>query len=313
VNTVLIVDDDADIARFVEINLRLEGFDVRIAGDSVEAMAAIRESMPDLVLLDVMMPGVDGVELTRQLRSDPITSNMPVILLTAKDRSADKVVGLTAGADDYIVKPFDTLEMVARVRSTLRRNAEMRSVSPLTGLPGNYRIEQEIARRLATSEDFAVCHVDLDNFKAFNDAYGFLRGDDVIMLLASVLQRVAGTTDRPVPFVGHIGGDDFVVLSYPEQAEPVCERILVDFDASVMALHDADDVAQGHLEVRDRQGIVRRYPLVSVSIGIAMAGRRRFEDHREIVAVAAEMKTVAKATSGSAIAVDRRVDPASAE
>ena len=309
---VLVVDDDADIARFVELNLRLEGFEVGIAKDSVEALAAIHEAMPDLVLLDVMMPGVDGVELTRQLRADPITSNLPIILLTAKQRSADRVAGLTAGADDYIVKPFDTPEMVARVRSNLRRNAEMRSVSPLTGLPGNYRIEQEIARRLATDEHLAVCHVDLDHFKAFNDAYGFLRGDDVIMLLAGVLQRIARSTERPSPFVGHIGGDDFVVLAYPEHAEAVCESILEAFDASVMALHDADDVAKGHVEVRDRQGVRRHYPLVSVSVGIAMTGRRRFADHREIVAVAAEMKAVAKATPGSSIAVDRRVSPVQA-
>ena len=305
---VLVVDDDPDIARFIEMNLSFEGFDVAVSHDGFDAREQIALRRPDLVLLDVMMPRIDGVELCRQLRADPLTAGIPVIMLTAKGLSADKVVGLTAGADDYIVKPFDTLELVARVRSTLRRNREVRGMSPLTGLPGNHRIDSEIARRVAAGESFALCHLDLDNFKAFNDAYGFLRGDDVIMLLAGVLQRVAGTTERPVPFVGHIGGDDFVVLSYPEQAEPVCERILEAFDGSVMALHDADDVAKGYLELRDRQNIVRRFPLVSVSIGIAMAGRRRFEDHREIVAVAAEMKSVAKATVGSAIAVDRRGD-----
>lgn len=130
-STVLVVDDDVDIARFIEINLRLEGFDVRVANDGDEALRDIHDCVPDIVLLDVMMPKVDGVEVCRRLRADPLTANLPVIMLTAKSLSADKVVGLTAGADDYIIKPFDTLELVARVRSTLRRNAEMRAVSPL--------------------------------------------------------------------------------------------------------------------------------------------------------------------------------------
>src|SRR6185503_13432009 len=158
---ILVVDDDPDIARFVEINMRLEGFDVRIARDGEEALAAVSDAMPDLVLLDVMMPRIDGVEVCRRLRADPATAHLPVIMLTAKSLSADKVVGLTAGADDYLIKPFDTLELVARVRSTLRRHAEMRSVSPLTGLPGNHRIDLEIARRVSADEAFALCHLDL--------------------------------------------------------------------------------------------------------------------------------------------------------
>jgi diguanylate cyclase (GGDEF)-like protein len=306
VTTVLVADDDVDIARFIEINLRLEGFDVHLAYDGEQALELIRATSPDLVLLDVMMPNIDGVELCRRLRADPATVNLPVILLTAKSLSADKVVGLAAGADDYVIKPFDTLELVARVRSTLRRNAEMRSVSPLTGLPGNYRIDSEIARRIAADDSFALCHLDLDNFKAFNDAYGFLRGDEVIGLLASALRTAAGSVGAPAPFIGHIGGDDFVLIALPDQAEPVCHQTIELFDAAVPALHNPADAARGYLEVRDRQGVVRRYPLVSVSVGVAVTGRRKFADHREMVAVAAEMKSVAKAAQGSAMAVDRR-------
>lgn len=306
--TVLVVDDDVDIARFVEINMRLEGFDVLVAHDGADALDVIGRKVPDLVLLDVMMPNVDGVELCRRLRDDPATANLPVIMLTAKSLSADKVLGLTAGADDYLVKPFDTLELVARVRSTLRRNADMRAVSPLTGLPGNHRIDQEIARRLQTGESFAVGHLDLDNFKAYNDAYGFLRGDEVISLLSTALQTGAASVGRPVPFVGHIGGDDFVLVCDAEQAERACRRTIEAFDSAVPSLYDAEDVQRDFLEVRDRQGVVRRYPLVSVSIGVAISGRRHFQDHRQVVAVAAEMKSVAKAAQGSAIAVDRRAD-----
>jgi diguanylate cyclase (GGDEF)-like protein len=307
--TVLVVDDDTDIARFIEINLRLEGFDVRVAHDGEQAEESIDQETPDLVLLDVMMPKVDGVELCRRLRANPATANLPVIMLTAKSLSADKVVGLTAGADDYIIKPFDTLELVARVRSTLRRNAEMRAVSPLTGLPGNHRIEEELAEHVVKAEPFAVLYLDLDNFKAFNDAYGFLRGDEVITLLATAARRAVMEAGEPAPFLGHIGGDDFVVVCEPEQAESLAKRVVDVFDSSAPRLHDPGDCERGYIEVTDRQGKARRFPLVSVSIGIAMSGNRMFADKREVVDVATEMKKVAKNTVGSSVAVDRRGTP----
>jgi len=307
-NTVLVVDDDVDIARFIEVNLRLEGFDVIVAHDGLEALDAIAERMPDLALLDVMMPRLDGVELCRRLRSEPLTASLPVIMLTAKNLSVDKVVGLTAGADDYIIKPFDTLELVARVRSTLRRNAEMRAVSPLTGLPGNQRINEEIAARAAGEAPIAVCHVDLDNFKAFNDCYGWIRGDDVISLLAIALKSAGAEIPEPAPFIGHVGGDDFVVICSPDQVEQLTNGVLRLFDEGVLGLHDPEDVANGYISIVDRQGNERRFPLTSVSIGVAMTGRRQFRDHREIVAVATEMKAVAKGIPGSAVAIDRRTD-----
>ena len=307
-STVLVVDDDIDVARFIEVNLRLEGFDVVVAHDGLEALEVIAETTPDLALLDVMMPRLDGVELTRRLRSDPLTASLPVIMLTAKSLSADKVVGLTAGADDYIIKPFDTLELIARVRSTLRRNAEMRAVSPLTGLPGNHRINEEIAARASGAQHFAVCHVDLDNFKAFNDRYGWLRGDDVITLLASCLKAAGAEAGLPQPFIGHVGGDDFVIICTPEQVEQLTKDCLSLFDRGVRQLHDPEDVAAGFIAIVDRQGNERRYPLVSVSIGVAMTGRRTYADHRAIVAVATEMKVVAKARAGSSVAIDRRTD-----
>jgi diguanylate cyclase (GGDEF)-like protein len=305
---ILVVDDDPDIARFVEINMRLEGFDVRIARDGEEALTTIAEDPPDLVLLDVMMPRIDGVEVCRRLRADPSTAHLAIIMLTAKSLSADKVVGLTAGADDYLIKPFDTLELVARVRSTMRRNAEMRSASPLTNLPGNTRIDDEISARMTAEASFAVCYFDLDNFKAFNDAYGFLRGDDAILALARGLQTAVLEAGKPTPFLGHVGGDDFVVVCDVGQAEELCSRVLSLFDAVAPGLYDAADADRGHIAITDRQGNLRKFPLVSVSAGIASTERRTFADPRQVVAVATEMKNVAKGTTGSAVAVDRRSD-----
>ncbi len=306
--TVLVVDDDAVVAGFVERTLRLEGFSVRIVTDATEALAAVAAAPPDLVIADVLLPGLDGLELCRRLRAHPMTAHLPVIFLTARGLSADKVVGLAAGADDYVVKPFDTLELVARVRSTLRRNAEMRAVSPLTGLPGNHRIDSEIAERVERAEPFAVGYVDIDNFKPFNDAYGFLRGDEAIVLLAAALNTALLEAGEPRPFLGHVGGDDFVLVCEPHQAERMAARVLEIFDAEAPGLHAPEDRARGYLRLLDRRGRLRHHPLLSVSVGLAMSGRRRFADHREAVAIATEMKGVAKARPGSAVAVDRRAD-----
>jgi diguanylate cyclase (GGDEF)-like protein len=308
VSTVLVVDDDHDVATFIEINLKIEGFDVRVAHDGAEALEMINLELPDLALVDVMMPKIDGIEVVRRLRSTAATASLPVIMLTAKNLPSDKVVGLSAGADDYIVKPFDTLELVARVRSTLRRNADMRAVSPLTGLPGNQRINEEIELRASSLAGFAVCHVDLDNFKAFNDRYGWLRGDEVIGLLATTLKIAGSEAGSPPPFIGHVGGDDFVVICTPEQVDQFCRITVERFDAGVKELHEDEDVERGYLLVLDRQGHERKYPLASVSIGVATTERRRYTDPREVVAVANEMKSVAKGRAGSAVAVDRRID-----
>lgn len=310
---ILVVDSDPDSGRFVELTLELEGFDVEVCPEGQNALDRLLEFRPDLLLLDVAVTGIDGLELTRRVRAHPRLCSVPVIMVTARSLSADRVLGLTAGADDYVIKPFDTVELIARVRSTLRRNAEMRSLSPLTGLPGNNRIEAEMQRRFAEREPFAVCYCDLDGFKAFNDAYGWLRGDDVIGLLASAAQdaAVTATAIGPPPFVGHIGGDDVVVVCTPEQVSGITRDIVDQIDRGVPALYDREDADRGYLELEDRQGVLRKHPLVAVSIGVAQSIGRDITDHRELVAIATEMKLVAKRQAGSTVAVDRRREAAS--
>jgi diguanylate cyclase (GGDEF)-like protein len=234
-------------------------------------------------------------------------------MLTAKSLSADRIQGLTAGADDYIVKPFDVTELVARIRATLRRNREMRDVSPLTGLPGNSRILEAIAERIAGRRDhgweYAVCYIDLDNFKTVNDVYGFYRGDQMLTAAAAALHRSTIGIAGPQPFLGHIGGDDFLVVCTPEQVTPITDRAIALFDQASQGLYDADDLARGYFEVQDRQGRLRRHGLLTLSIGVAISTQRRFTDHREVVAAASEMKSVAKRTQGSVVALDRRHEP----
>jgi diguanylate cyclase (GGDEF)-like protein len=304
--TILVVDDDPDIARFVEVNLRSAGYDVAVAGDGEEALEKANEIRPDLVLLDVMMPRIDGFEVATRLRKNPQTANTSIIMLTAKALSADKVTGLQSGADDYIIKPFDPIELLARVKGTLRRAKEMRNLSPLTGLPGNIRIQEEIERQVRDGRPFAVLYCDLDNFKAYNDQKGFVRGDRLIQATARTIQDAVVEYAGADSFVGHVGGDDFVAVVPTGVAEDIAKRVCDRFDGSRAEFYDSEDLSRGFVRMEDRKGEMQDIPLVSISIGIATTAKRAFAHYGEAVAVATEMKQFAKRDQGSSYAVDRR-------
>jgi diguanylate cyclase (GGDEF)-like protein len=304
--TVLVVDDDFDIARYVELNLSLEGFTVHVAHDGKEAVTKAQAIRPDAVLLDVMMPGLDGYEVCRRLRSNARTSHCAIIMLTAKSLSADTVLGLTAGADDYISKPFDPPELVARVRAALRRARQLRDISPLTGLPGNSEITRQVERLVRDHQPFALIHADLDHFKAYNDRYGFLRGDAAIKATADVLAEALGRHDGETCFLGHVGGDDFVLLTEPDIAEELAIEVIAEFDAMAPSLYDPEDAARGWIEVDDRRNNRRQVEIMTISLGIATTLRRTLMGVAEASAIATEMKMAAKADDTSAYRIDQR-------
>jgi diguanylate cyclase (GGDEF)-like protein len=312
---ILVVDDDQDIASFVAFNLEIQGYEVMRARDGQEALELLETRKPDLAVIDWMMPRMDGVELTQRLRAEPLTSALPVIMLTAKSMTIDKVLGLTAGVDDYLVKPFDTAELIARVSSTLRRNKEFREVSPLTGLPGNARVRREIADRMKAGGEYSVGYIDIDRFKSVNDVYGFDRGDEFITTLARSLHRAVASINQPPIFLGHIGGDDFVFICAPKQVLPLTKSTVTDFEQAADQLYDQGDAQRGYIEVPDRRGNKNRAALVTLSIGVAQATAegRRFADPRLVIAVASEMKKVAKSQPGSYVAIDRRRSDSEAE
>jgi diguanylate cyclase (GGDEF)-like protein len=304
--SLLVVDDDPFIARLLEIELRAAGYDVRVASDGSMALEAAQERCPDLVLADVMMPNMDGFELTRRLRQDPRTAAVSIIMLTARGLSADKLEGFSIGADDYIVKPFDTPELLARIRGVLRRSRDMRAQSPLTGLPGNIRIEEVIEARLAEGGEFAILYADLDHFKSFNDFYGFMRGDQALQTTARMIEDVAQDATDGEAFVGHVGGDDFVIVVPPALAAIVAEAIVERFDREAAAFYDEADRLKGHIEVTNRRGELQRFPILTISIGIASSEHRSYAHYAEAVATATEMKQFTKSSPGSSWAMDRR-------
>ncbi|MEA1902906.1 MAG: response regulator [Actinomycetota bacterium] len=303
---VLVADDDPDILTVVKINLELDGFEVDTAVDGEDALQKATSNPPNVIVLDIMMPRMDGLTALHRLRSQASTANIPIILLTARGLPEDRVRGLELGADDYITKPFDITELAARVRAVLRRTQAARDLSPLTGLPGNFRITAEIEKCVREDLEFALVHGDLDNFKAFNDHYGFMRGDEVIRFCARSLAEAAESLGIKDAFLGHIGGDDFVMIIPPGMSEAFCKEVIERFDDGILDLYDTQDALRGYIEVIDRRGERYAFPVVSLSLGVASTDVRDIGTQWEASAIAVEMKEFAKKQPGSTYRIDRR-------
>ena len=302
---VLVVDDDSAVRELIVAALSDAGFDCVAAPDGTRAIDLARRDPPDAVVLDILMPGLTGDDVHRALRRDPRTRYTPVIFLSAQHESREKVKRLVEGADDYLTKPFDTDELAARVSAAIRRSRELRALNPLSGLPGNVAITGEITRRLGDVASWSCVYCDIDQFKEFNDHYGFARGDKLIVALAGTLEAVAEAT-APDGFVGHVGGDDFVLIVPDGVAEKAAGEIVRRFDAAAPSLYDGVDRERGYIARPDRRGVERQFPFVSVSLGIVPIARTRFVDAVAVSRAAAEVKEIAKRREGSGWAVDRR-------
>ena len=206
------------------------GFDVSVAGSLADARRALRERRPDLLVLDVMLPDGDGFGFLEELKAERAGSPISTIFISARAETAAKVRALKLGGDDYLTKPFDALELGARVESVLRRREQELGASPTTQLPGSGAIEREVLERLQTRAPFAFCYVDLDNLKAFNDFYGFAKADGVVRQTGDLLREVVAQEGLPGDFLGHIAGDDFVFTTTEPVVDRVCERLIATFD-----------------------------------------------------------------------------------
>lgn len=303
---ILIADDDSDILDVIRITLETEGYEVIEAHDGEEAVAMIKKSTPDLLITDFKMPKMCGDEVCRILKQDILIQHMPIIMLTGKGEVIDKVQGISAGADDYIVKPFEPQELVVRVKMVLRRTARDLDANPLTRLPGNVSIINELRIRITENELFAVCYVDLDKFKAFNDKYGFEKGDEVIKNTARILINSTHEKGASQDFIGHIGGDDFVVITTPDKVDDLCKKIIADFTAMVPGLYNKEDLEKGYIIGKDRQKKTRKIPLLSISIGVVTNEKIKINHVGEVSELGAELKEYAKSLPGSNYVKERR-------
>ncbi len=303
---VLIADDDHNLRQLLMEALPKHKFEVYQAADGPEAWETVRNLRPDIVLLDIMMPGKDGLEICRLMRENPQTRSIPVIMLTAKAQLRDKLEGIESGADDYITKPFDPLELQARIEMHLRRYLRDIDISPITGLPGNKSIETALQAMLDSGELFAFLYVDLDDFKAYNDYYGFHQGSDVISMTGLLLREALNAAGSEGDFLGHVGGDDFIILTSIEKAEPVSREIIRRFDESIPSCYQQEDLEKGYIVSVDRRGYVMKFPVMSISVSIVHNEFRALTDPAQVGRVAAELKKYAKDLEGSVYVFDRR-------
>jgi diguanylate cyclase (GGDEF)-like protein len=303
---ILVVDDQPDIRDVLRITLEDEKYEVFEAGNGEEALAFIQKKLPDLVLCDYKMPRMDGREFCRLIKKDILLRHLPIIMVTGKGEIADKVDGIEAGADDYIVKPFEPKELIAHIRMLLRRSGIDLEANPLTRLPGNISILDELSRKISGSDLFAVCYIDLDKFKAYNDTYGFERGDNVIKETARILLRVTQECGNPGDFVGHVGGDDFVVVTSLDKVDKLCGQIIEQFDNTMPSFYSEADRKNGYIVAHDRQGAQRRFQLLSISIGVVTNEFRKIEHVAQIGEIGAELKAFAKSMTKSNYVMDKR-------
>jgi diguanylate cyclase (GGDEF)-like protein len=285
----LVVEDDFDISNMLRIYFDSQGYEVVVAARGGDALELSRRKLPDLVILDIYLPDIDGYEVCRQLRDSLRTSHIPIIFLTQKDERSDRIAGLELGADDYITKPFDIEELKLRVQNSLRRAQRESLTSPTTGLPSGKLIEEQL-KLLMRRRDWAIIYIGLNDIKPFNDAYGFVAGDDVLRFAAMVTGESVDEAGSQNDFIGHVGGGDFIIITVPDIAHKLKDSIIHRFNEEVRAFYSFKDRERGHVVIKEADGGERHAPLMTMSVGIITDQTADFADIREITEIAAEAR-----------------------
>ena len=304
----VVADDQEDLLAMMQDALEMEGYAVRTASNGQEALDLIRRDPPDLVVLDLWMPIKDGFAVCQEIKGDSSFQHLPVILLSAAANTDNRIQGMELGADDFVMKPVDLTELLARIRMILRRTRQGLDANPLTKLPGNVSISARVSKTIASKVPMAVLYLDLNSFKAYNDAYGYQAGDQVIKATAEVAVKAAQKLGGNQDFVGHIGGDDFIVVTVPERMEALAEEIMARFDARVPSFYKEEDAKRGNILSKDRKGNTVEFPLLSIAIGVCHNTLKPLENYPQVSAIGAELKKYAKTFDGSKYVIDRRRD-----
>lgn len=295
----LVVEDDIDIANMLKIYFTGLQFDVDVANRGMDALEKVKHVLPHLLVLDIMLPDIDGYEVCRRLRSSTRTSHIPVIFLTQKDERSDKLQGLELGADDYITKPFDIEELKLRVQGAIRRSERESLTDPRSGLPAGRLIEEQL-RRIIRATDWSLIDLRVNNFEAFKDVYGFVAGDDVLrfasMMIGEVVDELGTTSD----FIGHAGGDNFIVITTNEAATAIRQKLKERFAAEVQSHYNFIDRQQGFIQAPKAEGGVEKVGFMTLSAGTVSPTSHSFADIREITELAAEARRQDSAAASTA-------------
>ncbi len=300
----IIDDDDSSIVIFRE--LFRNDPEYKFISVKTQQIDLALKNIPSLIVINEDAIDRDVIDLCRKIRKDEDNTITPVIVVSSKRSREHRVRILRESVEYFIKKPVDEQYLYYTVKNLNRLLSSNRRVSPLTGLPGNVQIHAELKKRIGRGESFSVLYIDLDNFKAYNDVYGFLKGDQIIEFTADTIVNSVNSNELENTFVGHIGGDDFVAIVPGTNCEKLCQNIISHFDANVLRYFTEEDVEKGYIEVANRKGIIEQFPLTSVSIGVVVADKGRFHNILEIGEVGAQVKHAAKSVMGSSYAIDKR-------
>jgi PleD family two-component response regulator len=293
----LVVEDDIDIGNMLKIYFGGMEFDVDVAVRGSEALEKTKQVLPHLIVLDIMLPDIDGYEVCRNLRKNMRTSHIPVIFLTQKDERSDKLQGLELGADDYITKPFDIEELKLRVQGAIKRSERESLTDPRSGRPAGRLIEDHL-RRIIREKGWALLDARVNNFEPFKDVYGFVTGDDVLRFTSMLIGEVVDELGAASDFIGHAGGDNFIVITSDEKSAAIKARLKERFDTEVQSHYNFMDRQQGFVEAPVADGTTVKAPFMTMSVGIVSPSVHSFADIREITELAAEARRQDSAPGG---------------
>lgn len=305
---ILIADDQVELLMLMKETVENAGFEVFTASDGQEALKMIFETSPDIVVLDYNMPIKTGLNVAQTLKDNPLFTHIPIIICTAFSEKRAKLKGLSMGIDDYLIKPVDADELIARIRMILKRHKLVLDTNPLSKLPGNPSIQARVEREIQKNLPFAVLYLDLNNFKAYNDTYGFESGDRVIKATANLLVKLTIRNENSEEFIGHIGGDDFIIVTGFEKAEELARHITSAFDEIAPSFYSKEDRERGSIVSTDRKGNLQKFPFLSIAIGIVHNQLRPILSFAQVSNIGAELKKAAKTAEKSSYAIDRRRD-----
>jgi PleD family two-component response regulator len=295
---ILVVEDDADISNMLRIYFSGQGYDVQVAPRGGQALAMTRQQIPHLIVLDIMLPDMDGYAVCKELRTTTRTSHIPIIFLTQRDERSDKIAGLELGADDYITKPFDIEELRLRVQGAIRRSERESLTDPRSGLPAGRLIEQEL-RKLLRSPGWSYLDIRLNHFDAFNEVYGSIAGNEVLRFVALLINEIVETHGTTNDFIGHALGDNFVIITTPQAAPGIQQELTRRFNEEIASHYAFPDRQRGHLLVPQTDGSERKAPFMTLAIGVVSDQTHSFSDIREITEMAAEARRQASAQTSA--------------
>jgi PleD family two-component response regulator len=285
----LIVEDDTDISNMLRIYFSGQNYEVDTALRGSVALDKTRSNLPHLIVLDIMLPDIDGFEVCRILRTNTRTSHVPIIFLTQKDERSDKLQGLELGADDYITKPFDIEELKLRVQRAIARAEQQSLTDPRSGLPSGRLIEEQL-RRIIRQDSWCFMDIRINQFEPFKDVYGFVAGDDVLRFTAMLLGEVVDEIGTVNDFIGHAGGDNFIIISTAAAGPLIHKQIQARFASEVLSHYNFMDRDQGYILAKGADGQEKKVPLMTLSIGEVSPAKYDFADIREITEMAAEAR-----------------------